>query len=165
VKYTALVDGNRLDIEFERKSDGTIQARVGDRTYSLESSVVGSGLYWFNSNNRSIEVAVTSSPDGYIASVGNHRIAVEILDARTALRKAGQAAHAGAIELKAPMPGKIVKVLAAEGAEIKVNQGVLVMEAMKMQNEIKSPKAGVVKKISVTEGTAVNAGQVLATVE
>jgi biotin carboxyl carrier protein len=131
----------------------------------LQSSVVGPGVYWFNCNNRSIEVALSSTADGYNASVGCHRVAIEIMDARTALRKAGQQGHDGLIELKAPMPGKIVKVLVSEGSEVKANQGVLVMEAMKMQNEIKSPKPGVVRKISATEGLAVNSGQVLATVE
>ena len=165
MKYTAVVDGNHVDIEFERKSDTAIEARIGNRTYVLAASVVEPGVYWFNWNNRSVEVAVTSSVDGYTASIGEHRISIEILDARTALKKAAQQGHDGIVELKAPMPGKIVKLLVAEGAEIKANQGILVMEAMKMQNEIKSPKSGVLRKVSVSEGLAVNAGQILATVE
>jgi biotin carboxyl carrier protein len=63
------------------------------------------------------------------------------------------------------MPGKVIKLLVAEGAEVQVNQGIVVLEAMKMQNEIKSPKKGVVSKLGVTEGAAVNAGDLLATVE
>ena len=98
--------------------------------------------------------------------VAGKRYLAEVSDPRS-LR--GRKAKAGAVEgprkIKAPMPGKIVKVLAAEGTEVKANQGILVMEAMKMQNEIKSPKAGVVRKISVSEGLAVNSGQTLATVE
>jgi len=87
------------------------------------------------------------------------------VDPRSALRKAAQQGHVGTVELRAPMPGKVVKVLASEGAEVQANQGILVMEAMKMQNEIKSPKQGVVKRIGVKEGAAVNAGDVLAVVE
>ena len=63
------------------------------------------------------------------------------------------------------MPGKIVRILVTEGAEVGAGEGVLVVEAMKMQNEVKSPKKGTIQKILVSEGTAVNAGDVLAIVE
>jgi biotin carboxyl carrier protein len=63
------------------------------------------------------------------------------------------------------MPGKVVRVLAAEKTEVDAGQGVLVVEAMKMQNELKSPKKGIVQKILASEGAAVNAGDVLAVVE
>jgi len=65
----------------------------------------------------------------------------------------------------APMPGKVVRILAAESAEVEAGQGIVVVEAMKMQNEIKSPKKGVVRKVVAAEGAAVNAGDVLAVVE
>jgi biotin carboxyl carrier protein len=165
MKYAAIVDGQRVDIEFERKDNGQIHARVSDRVYQLQASNVGVGVYWFNWNNRSIEIALTPSDNLYNVSVGHYRTSLEILDARTALRKAAHQAHDGIVELKAPMPGKIVKVLVTEGAQVKPNQGVLVMEAMKMQNELKSPKGGTVRKLNVTEGVAVNSGQVLAIVE
>ena len=165
MKYTAIVDGSRLEIEFERTGSNSIEARIADRTYNLESSEVEPGVYWFSWNGRSIELMVSPAMDGYSVSVGLHRISVEILDARTALKKAAQHGHDGVVEVRAPMPGKIVKVLVAEGSEVNANQGILVMEAMKMQNEIKSPKKGVIGKLAVAEGVAVNSGDVLATVE
>ncbi len=165
MKYTAIVDNQRLDVVFERTGPASIKARIGNREYVLEVSSVQPGVYWFNWNNRSIEVTITPALEGYTASVHHHRIAVEILDARAALKKAAQHGHDGVIEVRAPMPGKIVKVLVAEGTEVNANQGILVMEAMKMQNEIKSPKKGVLKKLTAAEGVAVNSGDVLATVE
>jgi biotin carboxyl carrier protein len=63
------------------------------------------------------------------------------------------------------MPGKVVRILAGEGDEVEIGSGVAVVEAMKMQNEIKSPKKGKVQKILVGQGAAVNAGDVLAIVE
>jgi biotin carboxyl carrier protein len=63
------------------------------------------------------------------------------------------------------MPGKVVRVLLKEESPVEAGQGVVVVEAMKMQNEIKSPKKGVVRKIVASEGAAVNAGDVLAVVE
>jgi biotin carboxyl carrier protein len=72
---------------------------------------------------------------------------VAILDSRTARRRAAQQSHDGVFQIRAPMPGKVIKVLLAEGAEVQANQGIVVLEAMKMQNEIKSPKKGVVRKL------------------
>ncbi len=69
------------------------------------------------------------------------------------------------MKIKAPMPGKVVRVLAGVGTQVELGQSVIVIEAMKMQNELKAPKNGVVKKINVAEGAAVDAGQALAEVE
>jgi biotin carboxyl carrier protein len=63
------------------------------------------------------------------------------------------------------MPGKVVRILLGEGADVQAGDGVLVVEAMKMQNEVKSPKRGTIQRIVVSEGAAVNAGDVLAIVE
>jgi biotin carboxyl carrier protein len=63
------------------------------------------------------------------------------------------------------MPGKIVRVISAAGTDIEAGHGVLVIEAMKMQNELKSPKKGIVKQVLVAEGQSVGAGDVLAIVE
>jgi len=63
------------------------------------------------------------------------------------------------------MPGKVVKVLVREGDSVQANQGLIVIEAMKMQNEVKSPKSGVVRKLGVKESAAVNSGDLLAIVE
>ena len=166
MKYTAVVQGERIEVEFERKSDGTLHARIGENSYILESRTVEPGIYWFNFNNQSIEIAVSSSnSEVYAVSGANQPIDVEILDSRTALRKAAQHGLDGVAEIRAPMPGKIVKILVTVGAEVQANQGILVMEAMKMQNEIKSPKPGIVKKLAVQEGAAVSSGDLLAAVE
>src|SRR5215469_6737751 len=74
-------------------------------------------------------------------------------------------ALAGPQKITAPMPGKIVRVILAEKDGVKAGQGVIVMEAMKMQNEMKSPKDGKVQKILASEGSAVNAGDALAIIE
>lgn len=77
----------------------------------------------------------------------------------------GAGGEKGPRKLIAPMPGKVVRLLVAEKAEVEAGQGLLVVEAMKMQNEIKSPKKGTVQKLVAREGTNVNAGDVLAIVE
>ena len=75
------------------------------------------------------------------------------------------AAEAGPQKITAPMPGKIVRIMVAVGDEVKAGQGVIVMEAMKMQNEMKSPKDGKVQKILTSEGSTVNPGDTLAVIE
>jgi biotin carboxyl carrier protein len=98
--------------------------------------------------------------------VGSTRFAVELHDPRSLRSRKGSAAdEKGPRKIVAPMPGRVVRLLVAEQAEVEAGQGIVVVEAMKMQNEIKSPKKGVVKKIVATAGAAVNAGDVLAIVE
>ncbi len=75
------------------------------------------------------------------------------------------AAASGTQEIVAPMPGKVVRVLVAAGDEVKVRQGLVVVEAMKMENELRSPKDGRVKEVRVQQGTSVEAGRVLVVVE
>jgi biotin carboxyl carrier protein len=98
--------------------------------------------------------------------VNGHRIAVTIQDPKRLSHNAGAAGQAGGrAVLTSPMPGKVVRVLCAAGDEVAEGQGILVVEAMKMQNEVQSPKTGKVVEIKVTEGQTVNAGEVLAVVE
>jgi len=165
MKYTAIIGGEHLEIELSGLGSARIEAAVGGRKYVLAAKAIAPGVYWFNWNGRSLEISVNPNGDAYVVSLPGQRVAVEMLDARTALREAAQQGHAGTVQVRAPMPGKVVKVLVAEGAEVQSNQGLLVMEAMKMQNEIKSPKKGIVRKLGVTEGAAANAGDLLAIVE
>lgn len=77
---------------------------------------------------------------------------------------AGGSGSEGRQNIAAPMPGKVIRVLVASGSEVEAGQGLFVVEAMKMQNEIKSPKQGKVERISAKEGQTVNAGEVLAVI-
>ena len=98
--------------------------------------------------------------------VGDRCFEIELNDPRSLRsRKKNSADETGPRKIAAPMPGRVVRILVSEGAAIDVGQGVVVVEAMKMQNEIKSPKTGVVRKIMTTAGAAVNPGDVLAVVE
>jgi len=98
--------------------------------------------------------------------VGSTRFAVELRDPRSLRSRQGAALDdKGPRKILAPMPGRVVRLLVAEHAEVEAGQGIVVVEAMKMQNEIKSPKKGVVKKLVAVAGAAVNAGDVLAIVE
>ena len=116
---------------------------------------------------RSFDIHMTPA-DGYGQLLVN-------LQGRTVLatvngRRTGHAADAGTlghgeIFITSPMPGRVVRVLVAPGEEVSARQGVVVVEAMKMENELRAPRAGRVKEISVPAGTSVEAGRVLAVIE
>ena len=104
----------------------------------------------------------------YTISVDGHRFDVEALDERTrAIREMSAAAEgpAGPTPVKAPMPGLIVRVSVSVGDEVQAGQGVVVMEAMKMENELRTTGAGRVKAVHATPGTAVEKGALLVELE
>jgi biotin carboxyl carrier protein len=101
-----------------------------------------------------------------LAYLGGRNLAVSVNGRRTgrAAADAGTGAH-GEQRIVAPMPGRVVRVLVAPGDEVERRQAVVVVEAMKMENELRSPKAGRVKDVAVTPGTSVEAGRVLVVIE
>ena len=125
---------------------------------------MGDGAYWFGWNGLSIQALVTPQDQGYMVSIGGNRIPVEFLESAKKSRRHGGASD-GLIEVRAPMPGKIVRILCAMDDRVEAHQGIVVMEAMKMQNEIRSPKAGRVVQLNVKEGDAVKLGDLIAQVE
>src|SRR5215831_15248273 len=123
MKYTAILDGEYLEIELTRSGPRTIEANVGGEKYVIEALEVEPGVLWFQWNNRSIEILLNPNGETYAVSVSGRRLKAEIIDARNALRRSTHQGHTGAIELRAPMPGKVVKVLVEEGAFVEMNQG------------------------------------------
>src|SRR5262249_23975964 len=98
--------------------------------------------------------------------VGSERFSVEVRDPRSLrARKAAADEENGPRKLVAPMPGRVVRILREEKSQVEAGQGVIVVEAMQMQNEIKSPRQGTVRNITVSVGATVNAGDMLAIVE
>ncbi len=123
---------------------------------------IAPGRYSILLGNRSYEVHVTPAPgaDGareYSVKVGSDLYRVELHDPR-AWKGHRASEHKGPQDVSAPMPGKVVKVLVDEGDEVQDGQGLLVIEAMKMQNELRSPRAGRVERIYATEGAGVETG-------
>ncbi len=99
-------------------------------------------------------------------TVGERRFEVSIADPRSwRSRQMTAAGASGPQKLTASMPGKVVRILTTPGAHVKAGQGIAVIEAMKMQNELRSPRDGKVSSILIQEGKAVNAGEVVAVVE
>jgi biotin carboxyl carrier protein len=97
--------------------------------------------------------------------IGGYRFRFEIDDPRLWRRSQGGAGIHGRVSIAAPMPGRIVRVLAMPGDAVVAGQGIVVIEAMKMQNELKAPRDGRVTGIEVKEDDRVDAGAILATIE
>jgi len=143
-RWTCRVDGSEVEVDGVLARPDVLSLRIGNKAYEVKCERVG--------------------PDTHIW-VGSERFAAEVRDPRSLGSRVRPVDEQGPRKLTAPMPGKVVRVLVAPGAEVEAGAGVLVVEAMKMQNEVKSPKKGRVQKILVEEGGAVNAGDVLAIVE
>ncbi len=97
--------------------------------------------------------------------IDGFRFAVEVRDPRRMARQSGARSREGVETVTAPMPGKVVRVLVAPGDAVEAGQGLVVVEAMKMQNEMKAPRAGRVSAVPAREGATVAAGEALAVIE
>jgi biotin carboxyl carrier protein len=109
------------------------------------------------------EVGVEKRPEGYVVHFPGDAVSVSLREAARGTSPGVPRGH-GPARLTAPMPGRVVRVLEAPGAEVAAGQGLVVIEAMKMENELKSPRAGRVQEVAVREGQAVEAGALLAVV-
>jgi biotin carboxyl carrier protein len=124
------------------------------------------GVYSVLIDGRSYEARVEDDPSGAVVVViDGRRFEIEVRDPRRWSRKSGRRAGEGIQSLTAPMPGKVVRVLVAAGDAVDAGQGLVVVEAMKMQNEIRAPRTARVLSIPAKEGATVAAGDVLATIE
>lgn len=119
------------------------------------------GVYSVLVDGRSYEARVEQSDGCLVVFIDGHRFEVEIQDPRRWSRHPGKPGIAGRLHVTAPMPGKIVRLLVAEGDTVEAGQGLLVVEAMKMQNEMKSTRAGQVVEVRVQDGATVSAGDTL----
>jgi biotin carboxyl carrier protein len=142
--WTCRLDGRPIEVDAVVARPGVLSLRIGNKAYEIKSERVGNELHLW---------------------VGSARFAAEVRDPRSLRGRSRAVDDHGPRKLTAPMPGKVVRVMVSQGVAVEAGAGVLVVEAMKMQNEIKSPKKGTIQKILVSEGAAVNAGDVLAIVE
>ncbi len=147
------------------RHDGDVyEVTVGDRTYSVDVGTARAGLRSLLIEGAQHEVAVRPQGEGvYQVSTSQGSVAVEVSDPLTALATQTRVAKGGRRRqtVKAYMPGRVVTLLVAEGQEVTAGQGVLVLEAMKMENEIRAEHDGTVTKIHVQPGQAVDTGNPL----
>ena len=142
--WTCCLNGRDVEVDAVLARPDVLSLRIGNHAYEVKCERVGGEMHLW---------------------VGSVRYSAEVRDPRSLRSRMRAVDDHGPRKLTAPMPGKVVRILLGEGAEVQAGDGVLVVEAMKMQNEVKSPKRGTIQRIVVSEGAAVNAGDVLAIVE
>jgi biotin carboxyl carrier protein len=163
--YEVEIDEKLHQVELVRAGSGW-RCKLDGRELPVDVVFSQSGVLSILLNGKSYEVKQETAGAETSIVVGNDRFRASVRDPRSLRsRRRGSDSGQGVKKLSAPMPGKVVRILAPAGTEVEAGQPVLVIEAMKMQNELKSPKKGRVKKIAVSEGAAVEAGQALAEVE
>lgn len=150
------------------RSDGRLTAVCGDKTYAVDVQHLSKQHLILRLDGKSYDILLDSDSDATTVNVNGKLATLSVRDARRqALKKLarGTGDDKGPIVLKAPMPGLVLRLLVANGDKIEKNDGLLVIEAMKMENEIRAAAAGVVKKLHVREGQAVEKDQLLLTLE
>ena len=164
--YVAILGGEEVQVDVFRNPDGDLVVKVEDRELIVDARWTQSDLLSLIIDGRSYQVDIHSEKDSHQVLVEGEHFDFELFDERKALLKSAAGLGVeGVQEIRTSMPGKIVKVLVAEGDEVQEGDGLVIVEAMKMENEMKSPKAGVVTKVGVGEGDTVEAGALLVVVE
>ncbi|NJE05907.1 acetyl-CoA carboxylase biotin carboxyl carrier protein subunit [Thermococcus sp. M36] len=146
-KVRVIVDGVEYEVDVEELPGGRFKVSFEDKTYTVEATGLGIDVSALSTAPVQAPVAPAAASAPSPAPVPS--------------APAAPAPVAGEGVVTAPMPGKILKILVKEGENVKTGQGLLILEAMKMENEIPAPKDGVVKKILVKEGDTVDTGQTL----
>ena len=166
--YSVSIDGRSLEVHARRVSDvGLVLVSANpDQQVPLAQADKTNGRNEFWSHPVARQLFLTVGVSGEIVVTYDGRTAAVTLDGRRRQRGVETLAHAhGDQPVTAPMPGRVVRVLVAAGDAVSAGQGVVVVEAMKMENELRAPKAGRVKDVSVSAGASVDAGRVLVVIE
>jgi biotin carboxyl carrier protein len=170
--YEVIVEGNQHRLELEKAGDGW-NCRLDGQPVSIDAVMPRRDVLSLLVNGHVYEIKREQTATDLQLWVSGINFAVDLHDPRSLSQSRFQSRlsrqkdgdEKGVRKVVAPMPGRIVRVLVTENSAVEAGQGIVVVEAMKMQNEIKSPKKGIVKKLSATQGAAVNPGDVLAIVE
>jgi biotin carboxyl carrier protein len=168
MKLHATIAGYQTDVLIQ--DDGSrVSAEIDGRSYTLEVRESGDPGYVLIADGAVFDCRVDGRPDSgktVDVIVGTTNYSVTLIDPKRLRGTSGAVAPADqAARLVSPMHGKVVRVLVSVGDQVEAGAGIVVVEAMKMQNEMKSPKAGTVVTLKVETGATVNAGDVLAVVE
>ena len=166
MKYEIRINGAKRTVEFspQAKDAALSKFTVDGRAVEADAVRISPCAYSILVAGQSFELTVEESPEGLLVRTNGREFRVDIVDPRAWRRRHGAGIELeGRQQLLAPMPGKVVRVLVAAGQKVEAGQGLLVIEAMKMQNEVRSPKSGTIEKLA-REGQTVNAGEILAIV-
>jgi biotin carboxyl carrier protein len=166
-RYRATLEGVEHELEIAEITALSYRVKLAGTEHELDVRRVGPTSFSILVCDRSFDLDVVRDGDELIVATRGGAIRVTLVDATHAHRvPAGQRSEAaGRAEIKAMMPGRIVNVLVKPGDEVVHHQGLVVVEAMKMENELKSPKAGKIVEVRVSPGQTVEKGELLVIIE
>jgi biotin carboxyl carrier protein len=162
MKYIATLYGKQRTVEIE-KVDDLYRVTVDGKSFLVDAFHPGGQSVSMLIDGETYEAGIAKKQNAFSVYFYNDTIELELIDARK-FQSAGAArssSAAGPVKIYAPMPGKVVKVKIEEQSTVNEGDPLMVIEAMKMQNELKAPKSGTVSKINVKDGEAVSISQVL----
>jgi biotin carboxyl carrier protein len=161
VKLQIEIAGKKRQVEHAQAGERAIWTIDGQRL-EADAIAVSPGIYSILLSGKSFQVRIERLGAELRAITAGRDLSVVIQDEREWRRNRGGNVEAeGRQQVLAPMPGKIVRLLVSAGDSVRAGQGLLVVEAMKMQNEIRAPKSGTIDRVRVVEGQTVNAGEVV----
>ncbi len=164
----AMIGDKQLNVEIEKfigkKNEEVFRIKIDEKVYNVDVGMIGIPNHFsMIVDQKSYDVDVTQDDDEFVVTVKGNTYLVQIEDEskKKLIEHDKDKHHAGEVMIKAPMPGMVVGVEIKEGDEVGVGKGLVILEAMKMQNELRAPKSGLVKTIKVKAGDKVNSGDVL----
>jgi biotin carboxyl carrier protein len=166
-RYVATLEGADHELEVEELAANSLRLKFAGSQFDVDVRQIGRASFSVLIGNRSFDLDVVNEHDEIVVASRGSATRVTLIDtARRAPRAAAARAQlAGRVEMKAMMPGRVVSVLVKPGDEVAAQQGVAIVEAMKMENELKSPKAGKVLEVKVAAGQTVEKGELLIIIE
>jgi biotin carboxyl carrier protein len=160
--FDATVDGRTFRVEV-RGGAGRYTVDLDGTPREVSVACEGDGFASLLIGGESHEVGLERQASGYRVVFSDDSVSVELAEAGRGSDSPTRRSH-GPARVTAPMPGRIVRLLAAAGADVEAGQGLVVIEAMKMENELRTPRGGRLQELLVREGQAVEAGALLAVV-
>jgi biotin carboxyl carrier protein len=158
--YIATIGGKSVRVKVEEKAAGMYRVHLGDEEILVDLFAPGGNFWSLLVDHRSHEVGIETTGGGvFSVRVDGERFAVTVVDEKRPDQAAGRGAGGSAGQtVRSPMAGNVWKILKREGEPVRAGEVLMILEAMKMENEIRSPTDGVVGSVETAEGAAVGAG-------
>jgi len=167
MNYVVTYNNKEINAKIEEIKPFEYNVTIDSKEFIVDAHKTTSSVFSFIVDGKSYEADVTETADVIELLINGLQYKMEIIEEKKKrlMRVVHKTASDGKEEIKAPMPGKVVKILKKAGDEVKAGEGVIVVEAMKMENELKASVSGMLKNVYVEEGQAVEAGLKLVEIE
>ncbi len=166
MRYVATLEGTEHEVDLEELTPESFAISFGQDRFEADLRRVGPASFSVLLANRSFDFDVVRDGEEIVVTSRHGSTRLSLVDSARRFTRAGpKREHKGPAQIKAQMPGRIVNVLVKAGDQVKEGQGLVIVEAMKMENEVKTPKAGKVAEVKVVAGQTVEKGALMIVIE